>query len=1185
VSDRPLWSQSDRSNSATEHREQNNGISPRGPTTSRLRCPSISLPESVCFAKRESAQLPSAAQPYGPNPCFGSDTRLILPSGRRFRRLFVPKSLCQPRLSFSSQMHALSSALTQQEDSNSSTSIPRNRRASANVDVSTCSKRDAPPHPPQHNTKDPNSVLRALATRNPNTPVLSTEHLSRKPSPGLLARLKLFDKRNRKSAAKAAEIGRIPESQLRQLEDLHRRDGVEFERRIPLIPLSLPDTGGNDLLSAMAAFHESDASSVMSVSDRLVPSDDSDEDPHTDTQKYRLPEIGKSRGSSRNGFVLEDGTIALRDRPPTPPAKDPPSYRNSYYGGDMDERPSEPSDLDSYFNHHSNLSRAGSIYTLSRASFTNQLSQLTSIKLPQASSLSTSISAILTSGAAARALNDASESIRMWIKKASEVLNGLDAEDDVEWAAAGGREGLGDVDAAITRFETLIDVYVGAIEQLELRHDIGTLSAEELQGVVERMEKILKSWKQIKNTLQGIKEQVEVAMEWEELWNTVLGEIGQEVEGISRMIFEMEERRHRGLLDAMAEPGHQLDIKELETIVEEAPSRTAEATAAGTRLSVSMNPVGAAAQSPAPQTSEEDKNLVGLFARMQPLRASLDFLPMRLSAFMMRASEIFPSGCDELHRRQEFLEDKYKKLEADAESLRKELGEDRWVIIFRKASRQALKMCESVERSVTKLRDGLDEGTQHTNPAALAKKIENYDAKKEHYGPAIQQVLSIIDKGVQTRLTVNGEILRLQADMVQRWNELEALTKAMDFALEQLQVSKNHTTLRDSISTILSEQRSVTSSTGGTMIETPGSSPASSIVLTSRQSSEHGVSSPYAKSRQSSFTSSTTTRSQMGKRYSSMPASMASSQSNIPRKTPLSRSSVSDLRPGSRVSGVSSRLYTTPTPARSSTRTESRPDSVLDRPRWNASTNLKDTVIGHNFKPLSATSPSSDRKSIPPRNPRSVSTPQPSPLARDSGIRPPSALASSGAPSTPAKTTSRIRAQQSVSNGPKSRLSLTVLSPPPKAGVPYRSSSSLLPRSSMYQSPGSQQSFPTTPSSAYAPSPVSSTSTVTLTNHSRKTSAALSSLESNSSADTGASTAGAEQPLEESPSTRGPKSRPSTSMAGRRISLLPTPKRTSSGPGDINSPAPPNGRSSRAGGGRMSSLGGRMSSFGLGKGK
>jgi hypothetical protein len=1089
-------------------------------------------------------------------------------------------------------------ASASQQQQSASTSTPRHRRGSANAtDTST---RDATDHaaylthhPPHHEER--NSTPRPLAPRNPNTPVLSSERLLRKPAPGLLARLKLLDIRNRKSvASQAADIGRIPESQLRQLEELHQRESeVEVERRgrrwsLPQLDLSLSAVGESDLSATMAqafAVHESDASSIMSVSDRLMPSDSEAEDPHTDTQKYRLPDIGKSRGSSRNGFILEDGTIASRDRdrPPTPPPKDPPSYRNSYvFGGDMDERSADNADFESYFN-PSNLSRAGSIYTLSRASFTNQLSQLTSIKLPQASSLSSSISAIPTSAAAARALNDASDQIRMWIKKATEVLDGLDAEDDVEWAAAGGREGLGDVDAAVNRFESLIDVYVGAIEQLQRRSDIGNLSAQELQGVVERMDRILKSWDVIKATLHGIKEQVEVAMEWEELWNTVLGGVGQEVEGISRMVFEMEERRHRGLLDAMAD-SHQLDIKELETIVEEAPSLTARAAVAGTRLNVGFAPAEAAAQAPAAQTSEEDKNLVKLYARMQPLRASLDFLPMRLSAFLSRAKSIFPSGCDELDRRREFLESKYKKLEADAESLRKELGEDRWVIIFRNASKQALKMCESVERSVTKLRDALDEGAQHSNPAALAKKIENYDAKKEHYGPAVQQVLSIIDKGVQTRLTVNGEILRLQADMRQRWAEVEAHTKALDFALETMHINKNHTTLRDSISTILSEQRSVTSSAGGTMIDTPGSSPASSVVLLSRQGSEHGVSTPYAKSRQSSFASSTTTRSQMGKRYASMPTSMTSSQSNIPLKTPLSRSSVSELRP--RVSGVSSRLYSTPTPSRSMSRSESRTDSTSDRPRWNASTNLKDTAIGHNFKPLSATSPSPYlRKTVAPRTPRSVSTPQPSPLARSFlGSRPPSALAAqSRAPSTPPKSTPRLRTQQSMSSVPPSRPSgVTPLSQPPKATTPGRSSSSFLPRASMYIAPGSLHGLPTTPSSSYAPSTGSSASTATLTNHSRKASNALSSLEDKSPADADSSTAGAEQQqTEESPTTRLPKTRPSTSMAGRRISMLPQPKRTISGQTDGSvTPGPSTGRTSRIGG-RMSSLGGRTTSLGL----
>jgi hypothetical protein len=1048
-------------------------------------------------------------------------------------------------------------------------------------------------------------------TTNISTPTQNRKPFLRKPSPGLLARIRLLDTRrttlSNADQAAAVEVGRIPEDQLRRIEQLRRKQEIEIQRRgrawsgpaAPQLGLSLPSAAEDDLSAAVlmaAHVHSSPVSSIISVSDRMMPSDSENEDHHLDKHKYRLPDLGKSRGSSRNGFILEDGSTMERDRPPTPPPKDaPPSYRNSYHGGDVDESQSgNASDQESVysFNPGHNLSRTGSIYTLSRASFANQLSQLTSIKLPQASSLASSIAAIPTTHGAVRALNDASNQIKIWIKKVSDVLDGLDAEDDVEWAAAGGREGLGDVDTAIRRFEGLIDVYVTAIEQLESRTDIHTLPAEDLQTVVDRMDRILKDWDQIKITLQGVKEQVEVAMEWEEMWNTVLGEIGQEVEALSRLIFEMEERRHRGILEAMAEPGQGLDINELETIVEEAPLRNARVNASNHSLNVvfpsSEEP--SPQQSPVPAQSEDDKNLVGLFARMQPLRASLDFLPMRLSAFLQRAKKVFPTGCDELERRQEYLEAKYKKLETDSESLRKELGEDRWVVIFRKASEKALKMCESVERSIVKLRDSLDEGIQHTNPTGLVKKIESYEAKKTHYGPAIEQVLGIIDRGVSQRLTVNGEILRLQTDIQQQWAELNAHIKGIDFALEQLQVSKGHNNLRDSVSTILSEQRSVTSSVGGNVFDTPGSSPASSVVLLSRKNSEQGLTTPYGKSRQGSFTSTTTARSTTGKRYSSLPTSMVTSQNlqnSMPRKTPVSRSSVQNMRA---VSGVSSRLYSPPTstPSRSVSRSDYFEDKP-SKPRWNASTNLQGTPIGHNFKPLSITTPSPYRSSnLTPtqRTPRSSVSPfpQPSPLGRSVSnttlsVRPPSALALNKSTST----APRLRTQASTSALPHRPSGVAPLSQPPRAtsGIisPTSStSSSHLPRASLYIAPGSVPGISATPSSSpYSHSTTSSASTITLTNHSRKASAAQSSRGEDSKLDSdGRATPIDETSVEESPSSRLPKTRSSTSRAGRRSSMLPQPKRTVSNTviesGATRTPSRAGGRMSRAGG-RGTSMG------------
>lgn len=307
----------------------------------------------------------------------------------------------------------------------------------------------------------------------------------------------------------------------------------------------------------------------------------------------------------------------------------------------------------------SGLSRNGSIYSLGRASFTGQLSQLTAMKLPDADSLARRISSIPTSTEAAKALSDATDQIMLWIGKASEALSGLNAEDDVDWAAAGGREGIEDVDGAISRFEKLIQVYVVAIENLQTRDDIDLLTAEELNSSVKQLEGVFTAWHKIKQTMKGIREQVEIAMEWEELWSSVLGEIASEMEALNRLVFEMEEKRHEGA-ESLLTVKDSLDLNELEIIVEDRPGRGKKAS---NRFSVvppfsSSSPLQPAEQS----ESKEDASLLALFARMQPLRASLDFLPMRLSTFHIRGNAVFPTACEDLEKRNNQLEEQWSTL-------------------------------------------------------------------------------------------------------------------------------------------------------------------------------------------------------------------------------------------------------------------------------------------------------------------------------------------------------------------------------------------------------------------------------------------------------------------------------------------------------------------------------------------
>ncbi|KAE8373304.1 cortical protein KAR9-domain-containing protein [Aspergillus bertholletiae] len=637
-----------------------------------------------------------------------------------------------------------------------------------------------------------------------------------------------------------------------------------------------------------------------------VPSNPEVEHDQTDFEKY-IQSTGDSEA----------------EQPPPPPSKDSP------------RPPSANSNVQSYFNPHG-LQRPESIYSFSRASFSHQLTQLTSIPLPQPSCLEASIAAIPNAPLAVKSLTGSATQIQIWIKKASDVLSGLDAEDEVEWAAAAGREGLDGIDKAITRFEGLMNIYVKAIEDVQLRDDIGDVSADSLKTIVIQMDSILQSWADIKNRLRNVKEQVELAMEWEELWNTILGDVSAEVENLSRLLFEIEEKRHINMANAWAADQESnssgLDISELETIVEETPNNGNFSNSNRHSILFDAPPTLDTPLIQTPQDDSEHADLIAVFARIQPLRASLAFLPMRLSMFQGRADRIFPSACAEMEERRKGLEKNYRTLEADAEALRKEFSEDRWVLVFRNAGMQARKMFLSVERSIAKLQEALETGAHLHNPAGLAKRVESYEAKKQHYIPAIERVISLIEKGVKDQLTVNGETVNLLSDMASRMDALKRSVEVMDSSLTEYNVAPGQH-LRDSISTIVTIDSPATS-----LIDTPGSSPPSSVVMTPANKGS-GTSLGSSSRRGSSVGSVARSTVAKVRRYSGIPqptATLTAKKSAIPKPTLTAPSP-------SKPSGLF-----TPTPAAKVSRPP--PPAKDNRPRWNSSVNTNDLEVGHVYR-------------------------------------------------------------------------------------------------------------------------------------------------------------------------------------------------------------------------------------------
>ncbi|PNS14324.1 hypothetical protein CAC42_6837 [Sphaceloma murrayae] len=644
---------------------------------------------------------------------------------------------------------------------------------------------------------------------------------------------------------------------------------------------------------------DADVSSIADISTTVH--SDTDDSPSPDRRKRDLLFNIKSRFHQRSGGPSNPYS-------PSTPRTDLRTAHNSSSPTPLSPQQTSSHSISDPDLTGSGHSRAGSVYSLSRVSFTSRLAQLTSIPLPSASSLQARISSQPTAHLAARTLSEAGDQIRLWTKKASDVLQDLDAQDDVEWSAAGGRDGLEEVNQAISRFEGLVKVYVISIEELQMRSDVQTLSDETLHGHVYQMEAVISDWQEIKQSLKSVKDQVEIALEWEDLWNTALGEVAQELTSLADLIFEMEEKRHQAIQAGAGADTGRLDLDELSDTMDRRRSR--ENTPIKSQTGLAPFSPNSPIEIPATSPNKDDSKLLALFARMQTLRASLDFLPMRLAAFHARGSILFPSGCEELDSRKDQLESLWEKLEADAEALRKELGEDKWLTVFRNAGRQALKMFESVERSLGKLNQAISNCTYQSDPPGFARMAESYEAKKTHYVPAISRVLSLIDRGVRDRLSVNGEILRLQSDMQRRYKDLIACVKDMDDTMDRGMDAQGHQ-LRDSISTIVSSERSMASSA----LDSPRSSPASSVMMRSRNSSVNGQSTP------------------TGRSSSALPKT---------RRTSGLAPSTPSTRPRSRF-GEAHRLTSSPLPRPSEPYSGKKVDLFRDfkdpshKPRWNAS--------------------------------------------------------------------------------------------------------------------------------------------------------------------------------------------------------------------------------------------------------
>lgn len=342
-------------------------------------------------------------------------------------------------------------------------------------------------------------------------------------------------------------------------------------------------------------------------------------------------------------------------------------------------------------------------------------------------------------------LNDVAKQCLKYIECAIEVLEGLENVENGTQSVQD-YQALPVVDKAILDIATVVSRYDATVK---LYTSQAGIDQAEIHACAALMKDITSKLDHAHEMQEVLKIQALTAHDWNDCQQS-LDAIQSELKELRASIYLAEEKRHIAL------PAKTLDLDVLAAILEEPPE--------GENTGTPGKKFHDDGLSRWERTSSE--TMLRLQSKISPLQASISLFEPRLSLFESRAPEKFQHAVKELRTRYGGLSQDFAALKLDYEKLRKELSEDKWMAVFRQVNKQASEMMNSLSRTLKKL-----DSVPFTNVDAL-QFVDAFELKSEHYGAAIPSVLSIMQKGLRDRVTLNGEILRGFDNLTRDWAQL-----------------------------------------------------------------------------------------------------------------------------------------------------------------------------------------------------------------------------------------------------------------------------------------------------------------------------------------------------------------------------------------------------------------------------
>ncbi|KAG8936059.1 hypothetical protein FRC00_009806 [Tulasnella sp. 408] len=205
-----------------------------------------------------------------------------------------------------------------------------------------------------------------------------------------------------------------------------------------------------------------------------------------------------------------------------------------------------------------------------------------------------------------------------------------------------------------------------------------------------------------------------------------------------------------------------------------------------------------------------DNALGQLDVRLETVKGSIDAITAAVEPLLAvastpthRQSVEFDEEANLIRKYGDLLHE-WEGVQAEAKVLRDELKEDKWLAVFRTVSEQADGMMASLDKALMMCQDFIQQVYAKTNDgqdlrrssaysdrsfptlATFEDLLKSYEAKKKYYMPSTTKVINVLNKGIDERITKNGECLRKHADMKTRWDALKVKIRRVDNDMEKI---------------------------------------------------------------------------------------------------------------------------------------------------------------------------------------------------------------------------------------------------------------------------------------------------------------------------------------------------------------------------------------------------------------